>query len=494
MPFLRKIRELFSYLLYSKSKNEDKARREFIFNVISLSIVGLSIVALCNNIIWFLLGTTNSPMPISAIFILMSFFGFLYFLSRKGFSQLASYLLLIIFFLITTYQIYAWGVDLPFGLLSYILIIVMAGVLISTRFAFIATLLTGGTMAIIGYLQNTNIVPPNRYWIVEIWNVSEIIATFVMMLIIATVSWLSNREIEKSLKRARKSEKDLKYERDMLEVTVEKRTKELRDAQAEKLGQLYRFAEFGRISSGLFHDLLNPLQAVSLNMEKIKSNKEKEDIRSHLEQIGKQTGAAPLSEVVGYVDSAIRSAKKLEDLVLAVRKQLIRKEHRELFSLNEEIAYVIDVLSHKAQKAHVKISVKLPQNDVKLFGDATKFNQIVLNLIANAIDSYVFPNVTDNSEKEKRVQVSLIDSHTKVILQVADQGSGIAESNINKIFEPFFTTKTDQGIGLGLSMTKRIVEKDFGGTISVSSQSGNGAIFTVELPSKNDESPSKSNR
>ncbi len=369
---------------------------------------------------------------------------------------------------------------LPSALLSYVLIVVMAGILINTRFAFIATLIITLTIALIATLQGNKVIAADRYWIDQLWGPTEIVMVFIMFLIIATVSWLSNREIEKSLIRARKSEAELKKERDMLEVTVEQRTKQLKEAQAEKIGQLYRFAEFGRISSGLFHDLMSPLQAVSLNMEKIKSNNEK--VQTQIKQIGEQTGVAPFSEVVSYVDKAITSAKKLEDLVTSVRRQLVRKDHKELFSLNEEVEYVIDVLSHKAMKAHVAINFSA-QNDVKIFGDAIKFNQIVLNLIANAIDSYAFPNPRT---AEGMIEVSLIDMPDKVVLKVSDHGVGIKEENMHKIFEPFFTTKTDQGIGIGLSMTKRIVEKDFGGRINVSSKIGEGATFTVEIPKKNE--------
>ena len=112
------------------------------------------------------------------------------------------------------------------------------------------------------------------------------------------IAWLSNREIEKSLKRARRSEAALKVERDALEITVEARTRQLREAQADQLSQLYRFAEFGQISSGLFHDLVNPLNAMSLNMENILS------IQDH----------ATVSEMRERIERAMGSAKRMEKI------------------------------------------------------------------------------------------------------------------------------------------------------------------------------------
>ncbi len=364
----------------------------------------------------------------------------------------------------------------------YALIIVISGILISTRFAFLTAFVITIATVVIGYLQIHLILPTNSYWRADMVTMENIIMICLILFIIAVVSWLSNREIEKSLKRARKSEAELKKERDSLEITVEKRTKELKEVQAEKMAQLYRFAEFGRLSSGLFHDLINPLTAVSLNMEKLKSSNQQ--VREHIESFEKQTGVVSVAEAAGYIDSAVHAAKKLEDMVIAVRKQLTRQENNILFSLTDEIIYVMDVLSHKAQKAGVKIQF-LRKDDIRIFGDAIKFNQVALNLIANAIDAY--EGISNKSERHN-VLAQLGEENGAIVFSVKDFGIGIPEKNMQKIFEPFFTTKTEgRGIGIGLSMTKRIVEKDFGGSISLKSKIGEETIFTVKFPNRKNE-------
>lgn len=447
------ISRFITTLVLPISQNEDRARVEFILNVLLLSVAGLAFFAFVISLIGHLLDGLNANIPTGIIFIVLSFFIFLYFLSRKGFLRLSSYGLLTIFFLPVTYQVYIYGVDLPSALLTYSLIIIMAGVLINTRVAVIITALVSSVVVIIGYLQNLGIVPANRYWVTEGWNISDMVVASVIFLIIATVSWLSNREIEKSLARARRSEAELKKERDFLEIAVEERTKELKETQAEKMAQLYRFAEFGRLSSGLFHDLINPLTAVSLNMEKVKE-----------------------SEMSEYLNNATVAAKKMGDMVNAVRKQLLREENEGIFSLNAEIEQVIEVLAHKAQKANVAIHFS-GDTEILTYGDAVKFNQVILNLIANAIDA-----------DGKSVQVALGKENSMVVLSVKDQGVGIAQENISKIFEPFFTTKVSVGgMGIGLSITKRIVEKDFDGSVEVASKEGVGSVFTVKFPQKNND-------
>jgi len=454
--------QLYKEHIFPKSQNEDLARKEFILNVLLLPVILMLGVASINNTIRFF-GSVfiyrNNTLSIWIVYLLLLFFVFLYFLSRKGFLRLASYMFLAPLFLLAAYMGYIWGVELTSEILLYVLVIIMSGILISTRFAFIATGAILATVAITGYLQMAGFVIANRYWRTDTFHITDIIMVSVIFAIIATVSWLSNREIERSLIRARKSEAELQKERDLLEVKVEERTKELKKLEGEKIMHLYRFAEFGRLSAGLFHDLINPLNAVSLSIERLKGDDES-------------------------VNKAIKAAKKMEDLVVAVRKQISRQDNKNLFSLNKEIQDVIDVLSYKARKNNVDVRF-LYENDINFLGNAIRFNQAVLNLIVNAIDSYM-PEKLDN--RERAVEVLLKDSENEIILSVKDAGAGISRENLQKIFEPFFTTK-DYGVGIGLSMAKQIAERDFFGKLIVESNTEagqSGSTFTIAIPKNNE--------
>jgi signal transduction histidine kinase len=488
-PNTLNIFNFFKKFISPISQNEDLARRESISNTLLITSIVLSFIVFVLDLIAPLVGWSPTIHK-EVVFIIFSFFAFLYFLSRKGFSRFASYCLLVILFLPVTYEGYMWGIENPTTTLSYVLIIVMAGVLINTRFAFITTIIISLTVIAFGYSQSQGIAHPDFYWRNEYISVADVIVFALIFFIIATVSWLSNREIEKSLARARRSEADLKKERDSLEITVEERTRELKETQAEKMTQLYRFAEFGRLSSGLFHDLINPLTAVSLNIEKIKNADQ--DVRAHVESVKDKTGVAPISEVSEYVDKAVVAAKKMEDMVCAVRKQLSRQETKTIFSVNEEIAQALEVLSHKAQKSGVAIRL-FSRQEVKTYGDAVKFNQVALNLIANAIESYLpirsfaIGGTKEGQEKEnadtRAATMSLSQNGDTIVFEVKDKGVGIPEENKQKLFEPFFTTKKEgYGIGIGLSMVKRFVEKDFSGSIEVESKEGDGAVFIVKIP------------
>lgn len=475
------VQKFLKKFVVSTSQNEDDARREFILNVLLLGIVILSFSAFVISLIGHSLDGLDASMPVSIILIILTFFVFLYFLSRRGLLRLSSYGLLIAFFLPVTYQIYMLGADIPAALLAYVVIIFISGILINKSFTFIATATISLALTSIGFLQIYNIIYPNLYWKIERITVPDIIIFVLLLFIIATVSWLSNREIEKSLARARKSEAELKKERDSLEITVEKRTRELKETQAEKMIQLYRFAEFGRLSSGLFHDLINPLTAVSLNMEKVKNTRQ--SAYPHIEFAIQNTDVASISETTTYLDKAIIAAKKMEDMVIAVRKQLSRQETKTNFLLKEEIESVIEVLLYKARKAGVAMRLFSHQK-IKTYGDAVKFSQVALNLVANAIDSYL----EKRDGETQTITMSLSQEGGMIIFEVKDGGIGISEENKPRLFEPFFTTKEEgYGLGIGLSIAKRIIENDFDGSIDVASKEGEGSTFIVKFPQKQNE-------
>ena len=435
----------FSVFIQPKSVIEDEARREFILNIFLLVSIILLLVALTiavrNAIILGADHHGSSPWYIGIIFLL--FVGLLA-SSRFGFYKAASYTFVLIYLLSVVNGIYTFGVNEPQTLLGFAMLIVMSGVLIGSRFAFYIMLVAALSIITLGYAQVNHLYAVKAYWKNQAIIMDEPIMFSITLGIIAITAWLSNREIEKSLARARRSEADLKKERDSLEVTVEKRTRELKETQAEKMTQLYRFAEFGRLSSGLFHDLINPLTAVSLNMDK-----------------------------------ATSAAKKMENMVNAVRKQFVREDKKALFSLNTEIKDAVAMLAHRAQKSNVVVKFS-DSGDVKFYGDAIKFNQIILNLVANAIDSYML-----KTGGRREVLVSLSNAGGRAEISVRDYGAGISKENLPKIFDPFFTTKGhERGTGIGLSIVKRIVEKDFGGSIEVKSKENKGSEFVVKFPIK----------
>lgn len=446
---------LYNRFVRPLSHDEDNKRREFIFNVLLLSVVLLIIVgllvALINQVIQ---GKSyNGISPFVTAITLIALSG-IYARNRYKPNYSNAYVFLIIFMLSATVGLYQYGYVLAPAILVYMLVIVMASILISVRAALVMFSLVVMALATISYVQIVGITKPDINEHYDPLNVANVAIFLVLFGIVLLVSALSNIEIERSLKRARQSEKELRKERNSLEIKVAKRTKELERAQVEKTLELYRFAEFGRLSSTILHDIADPLTAVSLN----------------LEQIGGRKKTKVFNQVRDGIDH-------LEQYVHSARRQLRQESEDKVFDSRPEIKRVYDLLLPKARNEHVVLNLQL-EKDALLYGDSLKFNQIIANLTANAIDAY-------NDDEGKRSKVIKIRSQTigkRLVITIKDCGIGIDKNEINRIFEPFFTTKASQrGTGIGLTIVKQIITEDFKGRIKVTSSKNRGTTFTVTL-------------
>jgi signal transduction histidine kinase len=223
------------------------------------------------------------------------------------------------------------------------------------------------------------------------------------------------------------------------------------------VAQLDRFAEFGRISSGLFHDLMNPLNVVIANISQLERSPEN------------------LPAMHNYLVKAVTTSKRMADLLSTIKKQFRTDMLDQQFSLNQEIEEALDILQYQAREAHVSFDVRMTK-DISTFGNPLRFHQVALNLMANAIDAYAAME-----RKHSTVIINLEKEKGTIIFSVTDVGRGIDKTITEKIFDPFFTTKKT-GFGLGLSTTKDIVEKTFKGTISVKTKKGSGTTFIVVFP------------
>ncbi len=455
---------LYSRFIAPRAEDDDDRRREFILTVVLLATLFLLFCAelsvFCDSVRF---GSGYHGVKPGPFFVLIAFIFCLYVSSRKGYFTFASYALLFLYFIGTAYSMFKWGAALPVVLVSCAAIIVMASILIGTRFGFIATGVVIGTLFIIGYLQIYGSVHPELYWQSREFRLfGDGIVYAILLLFIGVVSWLSNREKENSLRRARSSEAALLAERDLLEIKVEERTEELKRMQLDEMSRMYRFVEFGRLASGIVHDLMSPLTAISLNIPKLDVND------------ANTIEAAKIS-----LERAVSASQRMGSFMQAVRNQMGEQELQAPFSVNEQIASVVELFHYKAQVGGILLKYKPPERDVTLFGNALKFHQVVANLVSNALDACVRAS---NAEPQN-VSLFLCLRPDTMALHVQDTGPGILPEHMDKMFEPFFTTKSIQeGTGIGLSTAKYIVENSFKGNITPVNIPGGGALFVVSIP------------
>ena len=159
-----------------------------------------------------------------------------------------------------------------------------------------------------------------------------------------------------------------------------------------------------------------------------------------------------------------RSTRKISDLIqdmLTYSKE--RKLDLESRDVNRVVREMVDLCSRTAEEQDVELRLELCDESPQCMIDEEAFQDAVLNLIGNAIEA-----VSEVGKGWVRVCTRLVSDKKEVELSVEDNGCGIPEEVVNKIFEPFFSTKGSRGTGLGLAVTKKVID-EHGGHISVTS-------------------------
>lgn len=386
-------------------------------------------------------------------------YGGLLFLSKKGYIRTASYILIASYWAGALHCGYKWGASLPVTLVTFIFIIFISSILINSKFGIKVTAITIVSFLLLGIHEYRN--PEILSWRMDAINNTDLIVYSLFLIGVALLSWLSNKETEKSLERARKSEKELKNERDSLEIKVIERTKELKESQLTRMNELAGVAEFGRLSQGLFHDLLSPLTAMVLHMEKIKGIPPEEMHRSH-----------------ASMDKIVLVSKRMNETIHKLRSSLRTTMPKRVCMIQDEINNCIDLLRFKITENNIDLNIVSNQN-CQWYGDPMKLQQIFLNVISNAIDACALIR-----NRDRKIMIRVIRYDRKCKITIEDNGIGISKDELGKIFDPFFTTKTpEKGTGIGLTTVQKII-KEIRGTILVTSVENSGSAFTILFPLK----------
>lgn len=266
--------------------------------------------------------------------------------------------------------------------------------------------------------------------------------------------------VVEDITKRKQAEEALREYSERLEEMVEERTEELREAQ-ERLLRAERLAVIGQLGASVSHELRNPLGIIknSTYYLGMKMNQTDEKVKKHLTIIENEIA---------------RSDKIISDLLSFAQDTKLALQMSHINTI------VQDALSRTPLPDTVTVITKLGENLPPLMADPSQIEQVFINFITNAAQAMTSSHSGDKREGGK-LEISTRAENGFIVTEFKDNGCGIPAENLEKLFMPLFTTKI-KGIGLGLVVSKRIIEAHQG-SVAVESEVGKGTTFTVKLPS-----------
>lgn len=237
-----------------------------------------------------------------------------------------------------------------------------------------------------------------------------------------------------------------------------------------------RMAEIGAMTSGLTHEIKNPLSTIGLNAQLLAEG---------LSEIPTDQPCEPevRARMIRRVDGLRREVERLrgilQDFLSYAGEVRVSPTPTDVAQLVGELA---DFFAPQAAQQRVQLRVDTPSEPLVAMVDAPMLKQAMLNLMLNALQAFGPPDPAAAKPRELILRVHRHDGapgRSEISLHVIDTGPGIPSEKLDKIFQPYYTTKAG-GSGLGLAITRRIVEAH-DGRIEVVSQMGQGTDFVITL-------------
>jgi two-component system, LuxR family, sensor kinase FixL len=253
------------------------------------------------------------------------------------------------------------------------------------------------------------------------------------------------------------------------DISQRKRAEREAREHFSELARVTRLSALGEVTSGLAHEISQPLTAISAMAEASlmmldKPRRSEHSIKQAIEQIARQ---------------GQRAREIIEQL-----RSFLRKDHPdrvEIYTARQLIENVLKLLTHELELAEVRTRIEVPEDMSELKINRVQIEQVLFNLIKNAVDAMRQVDM----QRMLTIQCTRTDDLSCCEFSVSDTGPGISTDYAEAMFHPFFTTKTE-GLGQGLSICRSIVE-NHGGTICGDNTPEGGAIFRFTIPYSLDE-------
>lgn len=262
-------------------------------------------------------------------------------------------------------------------------------------------------------------------------------------------------------KKVKINEKELEELNQSLEEKVKKEIEKNREKE-QLLVQKSKFIALGEMISNIAHQWRQPLSELSSILMFLK-------FKYNIDALDKETMEKKSQE-------ANRVLEYMSHTIDDFRNFFIPKKEKEEFNLLKEVQLVINIISSTLDHYNIKTEINIDIN-IKITSYLNEYKQVVLNILNNAKDILIDKNI-----KNPRIKITANEDDNYIILNIEDNAGGVLVEPKNKIFEPYFTTKENSnGTGIGLYMSKIIVEKNMKGKLKVKN-TNEGAQFSIYIP------------
>ncbi|OHD12777.1 MAG: hypothetical protein A2Y41_07605 [Spirochaetes bacterium GWB1_36_13] len=227
----------------------------------------------------------------------------------------------------------------------------------------------------------------------------------------------------------------------------------------EMLIQQSKQAVMGEMIENIAHQWKQPLSAIGLLIQNIKMAQKNNQLSGDFIEKHYQESMDIINHMTHTIDS--------------FRNFLKPDRHEINFNLKDLIEQTVDMIQDSFKFHNIGVRLKLQEN-LPMYGNPNELSQVLLNLLVNAKDS-----VLENDIKKPLIEISLLNKDDKKIILIIDNAGGIPEKIASEIFKPYFTTKKE-GTGIGLYMSRNIIDKSFQGTLTFKNN-GQGTEFKIEI-------------
>ena len=261
---------------------------------------------------------------------------------------------------------------------------------------------------------------------------------------------------------------NLKIENQQLKLQIRELKKQVieeirHNRQNDKMMfQQSRMASMGEMIGNIAHQWRQPLMELSsISMQ----------LQAKVELIGEVSN----KEIIEAIEKSNKITQYMSETIDDFRNFFAKDKEKEVFKISDQISSAINIINSSLKQHDIKLEIIVQKNSL-VEGFKNEYSQVLINILSNAKDALINRKINN-----PKISIKILQKENNSVVQIIDNAGGINVKPIEKIFEPFFTNDKINGTGIGLFMSKLIIENNMQGRLFVENNK-EGAVLTITVP------------